>query len=99
MPLRGKGIIRIHHTILSTNLSKPKRKEKKRKRSKTQHNITCRRDITTSPLYDTKYGGERKNRKYSFLKLNLVDDLCYKCSQLTQRWCGGAAAGGAGGLH
>jgi hypothetical protein len=98
MPFRGKGIIRIQHTILSTNLSKPKRKKK---RSKTQHNITCRRDITTSPLYDTKYEErERENRKYSFLKLNLVADLCYKCSQLTQRWCGGAAAaGGAGGLH
>ena len=64
MPLRGKGIIRIHHTILSTNLSKPKRKEKK---SKTQHNITCRRDITTSPLYDTKYGGREKTENILFL--------------------------------
>jgi hypothetical protein len=98
MPLRGKGIIRIHHTILSTNLSKTKkkRKEKEAKRSTTSHVG----EILLLPLCMIQnMGRERKNRKYSFLKLNLVDDLCYKCSQLTQRWCGGAAAGGAGGLH
>jgi hypothetical protein len=39
MPLRGKGIIRIHHTILSTNLSKPKRKEKKKKQNAAQHHM------------------------------------------------------------
>jgi len=37
MPFRGKGIIRIQHTILSTNLSKPKRKKKEAKRSTTSH--------------------------------------------------------------
>jgi hypothetical protein len=39
MPLRGKGIIRIHHTILSTNLSKQKRKEKKKKQNAAQHHM------------------------------------------------------------
>jgi hypothetical protein len=41
MPLRGKGIIRIHHTILSTNLSKTKkkRKEKKKKQNAAQHHM------------------------------------------------------------
>lgn len=43
-----------------------------------------------------------KTENVLFLSLNIVADLCYKCSQLAQRWRGGgaaAAARGAGGLH
>jgi len=59
MPLRGKGIIRIHHTILSTNLSKPKRKEKEAKRSTTSHVG----EILLLPLCMIQnMGGEKKQK-------------------------------------
>jgi hypothetical protein len=64
MPLRGKGIIRIHHTILSTNLSKTKkkRKEKEAKRSTTSHVG----EILLLPLCMIQNTGGEKKQKIFF---------------------------------